>query len=140
MRDETDIVRDRQLAIRRELDRRGISLKAVSLDAGMSYSTVQSYFPADPNAAPAIMSVAALYRLLASKAVPAELLSLLLPDGFVIVQVPAAVDYDDVSSLCQEYLERKERAHHPTSPAGREISDCEGRDLSAKVVRLGAVA
>lgn len=136
MRDTTDIVRERQLAIRRELDRRGILLKTVALDAGMSYSTVQSYFPGERNAVPATMSVAALYSLIG--AIPADLLSLLLPAGHVIVQVPENVDYDDVSARCRDFIETKDRAHHPESEAGREIGPREQADLSGKVVRLRA--
>ena len=35
MRDESSIVRDLQLTIRRELDRRGLPLKAISFDSGI---------------------------------------------------------------------------------------------------------
>ena len=49
------IVRDRQCAIRRELDRRGVSLKVVSFDSGIPYSTLLSYFPADHDKQPAMM-------------------------------------------------------------------------------------
>lgn len=134
MRDETDIVRERQLAIRRELDRRGILLKTVALDAGMSYSTVQSYFPGERNATPATMSVAALYALVG--AIPADLLSLLLPAGHVIVQVPENVDYDDISAWCRDFIDTKDKAHHPDSEAGRDLGPTERNQLDDKVVRL----
>ena len=136
MRSENDIVRERQLAIRREMDRRGISLKAVALDAGMSYSTVQSYFPADPHAQPAVMSVAAGFRLLASGALPLDLLSLLLPEGFALVKVPSGIDHDELAEAFADYLTTKNAAHHPDSPAGRDIADCERDALDDKVVRL----
>lgn len=134
MRSETDIVRDRQLAIRRELDRRGILLKTVALDADMSYSTVQSYFPGERNAVPATMSVAALYKLVG--AIPTDLLSLLLPAGHVIVQVPEGVDHDELADAVADYLHTKNAAHHPDSPAGRELSDCEIEALNTKVAHL----
>ena len=40
-----DIIRERQLAIRRELDRRGIALKVVSYDSKIPYPTLLTYFP-----------------------------------------------------------------------------------------------
>ncbi len=57
MCDNSSIVKQRQLAIRRELDRRQIALKVVSLDSGIAYSTLASYFPAASDANPAQMPV-----------------------------------------------------------------------------------
>ena len=45
VRDRNEIVRTRQSAIRRELDRRGIALKVISFDSGISYSTLLTYLP-----------------------------------------------------------------------------------------------
>lgn len=135
-RDRNAIARDAQLAIRRELDRRGISLKVVSLDSGIPYATVCDYFPAEKNATPAVMSVAALYAFVG--AIPDDLLSLLLPSGHMIVQVPDNVDYDEVSTLCGAFLAAKNRAHHPDSEAGRDIGPNEGAELGGKVVALRA--
>lgn len=134
MHDENSVVRTRQLAVRREMDRRGIAIKAVQFDGGWDHaSTVMSYFP-NPEGLkePATMSVAALYRLLASGALPTDLLSLLLPDGFQIVKAPESVDHDEIAEVIQDFLRTKERAHHPDSPAGREISECEDQDLKVK--------
>lgn len=139
MRDENSIVRDSQRLIRREMDRRGIAIKAVQLDGGWNTpSTVQSYFPADKDAEPATMSVAALYRLISTKALPIELLSLLLPSGHLIVQAPEGVDYDEFSQGCRDFIDAKDRAHHPESEAGRDIGPGESAELGAKVVRLRA--
>lgn len=140
MRDSTTIVRDRQSAIRREMDRRGILLKTVALDAEMSGSTVASYFPADRDKEPALMSVAALYRLLETGAVPTDLLSLLLPEGHTIVRIPDGIDHDDFEESFRDFLSFKGRAHHPDSPGGREISDCEQAELDRKVVAIVAKA
>lgn len=135
MHDETTIMRERQKAIRREMDRRGIAIKAVQFDGGWDTpSTVLSWFPADKDREPQVMSVAGLYRLIVRKALPIDLLSIMLPDGFRIVRVPEDVDHDEISEVVQDYLHTKERAHHPESPEGREISSCEDSDLSAKVV------
>lgn len=142
MRDENSIVRDRQLAIRREMDRRDISIKAVALDGGWKDpSTILSYFP-NPEGAkePATMSVAALYRLIRTGALPVDLLSLLLPEGHLIVKAPVEIDHDTISEAVQDYLHEKERAHHPESEAGREIGPGEDKVLRLKVARLRAVA
>lgn len=133
MHDENTIVRERQKAIRREMDRRGISIKAVQYDGGWETpSTVLSYFPADKD--PQTMSVAALYRLISRKALPIDLLSVMLPDGFRIVRVPEEVDHDEISEVVQNYLQTKERAHHPESEDGREIGRGEDADLRGQVV------
>lgn len=103
----------------------GPTLKAISLDTGIGYTTVQSYASGS-----AVMSIAALYKLVG--VIPDVLLSLLLPDGRVIVQAPAALDHDQISEAMQDWLHEKERAHHPESPAGREIADCEDKTLRVK--------
>lgn len=134
MADENIAVRERQKAIRREMDRRGIAIKAVQFDGEWeSPSTVLSWFPADEHKEPQTMSVASLYRLIKHKALPVELLSILLPDGFRIVSVPEEVDHDEIAEVVHDYLQTKERAHHPESPDGREISNCEHAALSGKV-------
>lgn len=143
MRDENTIVRERQCAIRREMDRRGILLKQVQLDGEWeTVSTVASYFPSpESKQQPATMSAAALHRLIRTKALPLDLLSLMLPDGFQIVRAPEEIDHDEVERMCREYLEAKGKAHRQDSPNGREIADCERMTLDNKVVQLvGSVA
>jgi hypothetical protein len=133
--DENTIVHERQRLIRREMDRRHIAIKAVQFDGGWENpSTVLSWFPADKDKEPQIMSVAGLYRLINRKALPIDLLSIMLPDGFRIVRVPEEVDHDEIATVVHDYLCTKEKAHHPESPAGREISECEHDNLSNKVV------
>lgn len=141
MHDENMIVRDRQRLIRRQMDARGILVKQVQLDGGWETpSTVQSYFPADPSKEPATMSVASLYRLIEKKALPVDLLSLLLPPGHLIVRAPEGVDYDEISAFCRDFVDTKERAHHPESECGRDLGPGEKAELSGKVVRLRSVA
>lgn len=135
--DENKIVRDRQRLIRREMDRRGISIKAVQLDGGWETpSTVLSYFPADEHKEPATMSVAALYRMLVRKALPAELLSLLLPEGYALVRVPEGIDHDEVADEFADFLKTKNDFHHPESEAGRDLGPTERAALDAKIVHL----
>lgn len=133
MPDSSEIMRTRQLAIRRELDRRGILLKAVALDSGIPYSTLLSYFPGGDRAVAELPS-GALYSLFG--AIPDDLLNWLLPEGWAVVRVPAGVDYDQVSAGCRDFISTKDRAHHPESEAGRDIGPTEGADLGCKVVQL----
>lgn len=141
MSDENTIVRERQRAIRREMDRRGISIKAVQFDGGWKApSTVLSYFPASDTQEPATMSVAALFRLINTNALPTDLLSLLLPAGHVIVKVPEGVDHDDVEGACRDYLQAKGASHQEKSECGREIGPGERDLLDSKVAYLRARA
>lgn len=141
LRDADKIVRERQKFIRREIDRRGIAIKAIQMDGGWDHSsTVLSYFPADEAKEPTMMSVAALFRLF--DALPLDLLSTLLPDGHAIVRVPVGIDHDEIAPAFREYLRKKDDAHRPDSPAGREISECEDAELRASLalVRGGVSA
>lgn len=134
MADENAIMRDALLAIRSELDVRGIPLKVCASKAGVSYSTFLSWFPAAGK--PQIPLLAALPGL--ARALPGDLLSLLLPDGFHIVPGPEGVDYDDFSAGCRAFIDAKDRAHHPESEAGRDIGPGEQAELDGNVVRLRA--
>lgn len=136
MADETRIVRDRQHAIRREMDRRGISLKQVSFDSGIAYNTLRSYFPADGLHDPAVVTAAALFALAHGRALPLDMLSLLLPADVLLVRVPRDVDHDAASHAMFQYLEEKAAAHRPDSPAGPAIAPCEDAGLRT---RLAAV-
>lgn len=140
MTDYDKIVRDRQKAVRRQMDARRIPIKAVQFDGGWtSPSTVLSYFPADGDKDPATMSIASLFRLIETGALPTDLLSLLLPSTHMIVEVPEGVDHDAMELWCREFLRLKGEAHHPESPDGREIADCEDRRLDRHVATLHAV-
>jgi hypothetical protein len=103
----------------------GLTLKAISLDAKLGYTTIQSYAKGE-----AVMSIASLFKLIG--VIPDELLSLLLPDGRQIVQAPEEIDHDEIAEAVQDYLLAKERAHHPSSPAGRDIAPCEDSSLRSK--------
>lgn len=140
MRDANTIVRDRQLAIRREMDRRGVTLKAVSFDSGIGYPTTVSYFPGEKDREPATLNLAGLYMLLEGDALPLDLLSMLLPDGFQIVRAPEEIDHDALCHLANEYVAMKHAAHHPDSEAGREIGPNEEAALSGKVVQFVGLA
>lgn len=140
MTDENTIMRDALTAIRAELDDRRIPLKVLAGKAGVSYSTFLSWFPV-PNgkSEPQIPSLAVLPQL--ARALPGDLLSYLVPDGFHIVPDPSGIDYDDFAKGCRDFLACKDDAHHPESEAGRDIGPTEQALLEAKVVPLrGKVA
>lgn len=135
-----EIVRQRQSAIRRELDRRGIALKAVAFDSGLEYSTLLTYFRPEGGGKPVMLPASAIYALAAGNAIPPDLLSLLVPDGFAIVRVSEEMNPDQVEEACRDFLAEKGRAHHPESEMGREIGPGEHSRLAGKAAHLRAVA
>jgi hypothetical protein len=137
--DVDTIVRGRQLAMRREIDRRGIALKAVAYDSGIPMPTLLSYFPGGERE-PSVLPATALFKLLAGNALPHDILSLILPDGEQIVRLPEEVDHDEIEAVARDFLATKGAAHHPDSEAGREIGPNEADALNEKVAHLRAVA
>lgn len=139
MPDATTIIRQRQLAIRREMDRRGIALKAVHFDSGIPLPTLQSYFPTEGTRDPAVMPLSALDARIG--VIPDDLLSLLLPAGRLIVQAPEEIDHDQIAPAMRAYLKAKDEAHHPESEAGRDIGPGEDKSLRDRLtVVTGSVA
>lgn len=130
-------MRARQMAVRSEMERRRILLKSVAAQAGMSLSTVSSYFPLAGT--PAVMSMASLFQLLETKALPIDLAAWLLPAGLEIIHVPDGVDHDDVAQACSEYLSRYTAARHPAGECGINIGRREGTSLDAAAGQLRAV-
>lgn len=128
--------KEMQERIFRIAQRNGLTMKAISLDSGIPYSTLRSY--AGNNGATVEMPVSALYKLVG--VIPDELLSLLLPDGRLIVSAPEEIDHDEVAPAMRDYLRRKDEAHHPDSPGGREIAGCEDAELRGIVTRLKVAA
>jgi hypothetical protein len=116
------------------MDRRGLAMKVVASDSGINPATLATYFPADPNADPAQIPGGAIHDLCG--VLPADLLSLLLPDGFCIVRAPGAVDHDELATAVTDYLGAKQAAHHPESECGPAIGPRERAGLDSKVVQL----
>lgn len=139
MSDETNIVRAvraRQSAIRREMDRRGMSLKAIAFDSKVPYQTVLSYFPEEGGKEPATMPASALFAFCG--VIPDELLSLLLPEGRQIVQLPEDLDHDALCELAADYVHTKAASHRVDSEAGVQIGPNEHTLLTSKIVTLRA--
>lgn len=108
----------------------GLTLKAISLDSGLGYTTIQSYASGN-----AVMSIAGLFKLVG--VIPDELLSLLLPDGRLIVQAPAEINHDEIAPAFRDYLRAKDDAHHPESEAGRDLGPTECAKLTTLAVIAG---
>ena len=140
MSDSVVIIRERQLGIRREIDRRGIALKLVAADSGIPYETLLTYFPQEGSREPAQIPGGAIYALCAGGALPADLLSFLLPNGWQVVRAPEGIDHDTVADLAADYLAAKNAAHHPESEAGRDIGPTEHAALTGKLVQLKVAA
>lgn len=139
MHDESRIVgiiRERQLAMRREMDRRGIAMKVVSQDSGIPYATLLTYFPADALKQPAQIPGSAIFALTGNLA--PDILSLLLPVGHVIVKAPEAINHDEIAEAMADYLNEKQHAHRPESEAGRDIGPNEDNVLRVKFGKVKA--
>ncbi|MBL9070439.1 MAG: hypothetical protein JNM03_10660 [Sphingopyxis sp.] len=129
-----EVIRDRQRAIRRELDRRLISMKVVSQDSKIGYSTLLTYFPADEAKTSAQIPGSAVFAL--AGAIPDDLMSLLLPTGFLVVRAPEEVDHDEMADLVSDYLQAKHAAHRADSPGGVKIVAEEDALLDEKIAKI----
>lgn len=130
--DVNTIVRGRQLAIRRELDRRQIPLKAVSFDSGIPYPTLISYFPQEGSREPAMLPASAIYSLFG--AIPGDLLNQLVPEGWAIVRVPEGIDYDQIADWAEAFNAKKLAAHRADSECREQIGPNEKAELDSIVV------
>lgn len=133
----TSVVRERQLAVRRELDRRHIPLKVVSLDSGIPYQTIISYFPGEKDKQPAVMPLSAFYRLIG--VLPRDLIDLLLPTGNIVIKVPEDVDFDDLAAKASDFVSSYIQTRHPDSEGGADLGTSETTNLSTKAAGLRAV-
>lgn len=133
-----DAIRDRQLIIRAQLDARLISLKGIAFDSGIGYSTLLSYFPGEKDKHVTALPVAALFRLI--PVLPADLIGLLLPEGYSIVKVPEGIDHDELAAGAIAYAAGHARARHPASPGGVDITPEEDTELAVSALRIGRAA
>lgn len=135
MRDVSTIMRQRQRDVRCEIDGRGFHLKAVASKSGLEYGTLLTYFPGGERE-PAVIPMSAVYALADSEALPAGLLSMLLPVGWAAVRVPENIDHDELATGFADYLAEKNAAHHPDSECGRDLGPGEQARLNSKVAYL----
>ncbi len=97
----------------------GLTLKAISLDSGVPYSTIRTYASGE-----AIMPITALIRL--ADVIPDTLLSQLF-DPVDRHLVKDSDDYclDELGEAADDVAAKVRRARHPNSPGGIEIIDAE---------------
>lgn len=131
--DQTLDRQKRMFRIAQDPTRYGLSLKLIAMDSGLGYDSVRHYAAGETQ-----MPLSALNALVG--VMPDELLSLLLPESRQIVSLPDGVDHDEFEKLCREFLAIKGSAHHPDSPAGRELSSCEVIALNRAAANLGVAA
>ena len=103
----------------------GLAFKVIAARSRTPESTLRTY--AGTKGKMVEMPVGALNRLCG--VIPEQLLSLLLPDGWSIVRIADELDHDAAAEAMGKYLAAHRAAIHPDSPAGREISDCEDKEL-----------
>jgi len=135
---ETENLLRAQSIVGQQIRARRITLKVLAHDTDIHINSLTGYFPADKDAKPVKLSAGALIALCGK--LPDDLLNLLMPDTHQIVPVAEDVDLDALAVSARAFLDRKDAAHHPRSPAGREISDCEGEELTALATNLRAVS
>lgn len=129
-------IRETQVRIGRIAEKNGTSLKAISLDSGIPYNTVRSYFSQEHDAAIHIMPVTALVKLIG--VIPDEWLSLLFDIGGRVLTVPNAADHDELAATCISFAGEHARARHPESEEGVAISANEDRALRSVAAKVRA--
>ncbi len=123
----------RMFRIAQDPTRYGLTLKMIAADADLGLDSVRNYAAGET-----VMPMTALDALV--DVLPDELLSLLLPAGHAIVSVPEGICHDEIEKAAREFLAAKGEAHHPDSPGGRELAECEVVTLNRKAAKLRAVA
>lgn len=113
--------------------RYGLTLKMIATDADLGLDSVRNYAAGET-----MMPLFALDALIG--VLPDDLLSLLLPDGRAIVQVPEEVNHDEAAAGMLAWLADKASAHRPDSEAGRDIGPTENARLCKHLTLVAAVA
>lgn len=107
--------------------RYGLTFKRVQLASGIPTSTLRTYTDGK-----AEMPLSALYRLVGI--VPDELLSMLLPDGHLIVRMPENIDYDEIGAWSDAFSAKKLAFHRHDSECEERLGPNEKRELDTCVV------
>ena len=117
-----------------------VTRASVAKRAGWHINTLATYFPPNRDTQPTKLPLGSLWDLLESGALPDDLAALLMPDGFQVVAAPESIDVHEIGRIVAELHALKTAAHHPESPAGVDLSDCEVSGIAAKAAELKAVA
>lgn len=113
--------------------RYGLTLKMIAADSGLGLDSVRNYAAGET-----MMPLFALDALVG--VLPDELLSLLLPAGRAIVQVPEEVNHDEAAAGMLAYLAEKASSHRHDSEAGPAIGPGEHARLCKRLTVVTAVA
>lgn len=123
----------RMFRIAQDPTRYGLTIKMIAADADLGLDSVRNYAAGET-----IMPLTALDALV--EVLPDELLSLLLPPGRSIVQVPEEVNHDEAAAGMLAYLADKADSHRPDSEAGRDIGPTEHARLCRRLTVVAAAA
>ena len=100
----------------------GLTIKRISLDSGMPYNTVRSYFSQAHDVRLTELPVSAFVKLCG--VIPDELLSQLLAPADRHLEADDEDEdsaYDDLAELASDVERVVRQARHPNSPGGVEI-------------------
>lgn len=134
----TAALKRRQITMFQQAADRGITAKVIHYDTGGENDGIGLSTLGQWSRGESAMGLPMLIRMIGI--IPDDLLSLLLPDGRLIVRTPDDIDHDEVEQAARDFLAAKAAAHRQDSPAGRDIADCEDTTLRTKAAILKAVA
>lgn len=109
--------------------RYGKSMKSIAALSGIPYETLRTYA-----SGAATMPITALVKLCG--VLPADLLSVLLPGEFRIVEARTELDHADLAAKAGDYAMTYMAARDPNSECGTEIGPREAAALSSKAASL----
>lgn len=118
---------------------RRFSSKQVQLGCGVSHRVIdcfRSYEHGHPDYRPLHMGAQMSIMRFLGPEFTSEWIKLA---GQVAFHKPDGIDHDEVEDAARDFLAAKGKAHHPDSPGGREIAECEQDELDDKVAVLRAV-
>ena len=121
----------RMFRIAQDPTRYGLTLKMIAADSGLGLDSVRNYAAGET-----MMPLFALDALV--DVLTDELLSLLLPTGRAIVQVPEEVNHDEAAAGMLAYLADKADSHRPESENGRDIGPNEHARLCKRLTIVTA--
>ena len=107
----------------------GMNMKSIAALSGIPYETLRTYA-----SGAATMPITALFKLCG--VLPTELLSVLLPGDFHIVEAKSDIDHAALAAKASAYTIAYVTARDPASEAGTEIGPREAEDLAAKAASL----
>jgi hypothetical protein len=104
-----------------------LSLAAIARKARLPIGTVNAWAQGR-NA----LSLWGVKKLLRVEGMGKLLSRLFEPEDYALIGVTAGIDHDEASAAMRDFIDAKERFHHPQSEAGREIGPGEDKTLRSK--------